>query len=57
MAATEFVIRSKSGMKFETCEIGKKGEETYTSYEVAEKVLNDIKTLFKNEEFYITEVD
>lgn len=54
----QFVIRSKQGKTFSACEIGKTGEETYPSYDAAEKALKDINTIFtfKNDEFYIIEL-
>jgi hypothetical protein len=49
-----FVIRSKSGMTFESTELGKIEEQTFETKEFAELALEQIKELYKDEEFYIT---
>jgi len=50
------VIRGKSGMKFESCEIGKVGEEeTYFSLESANRSLKQIQETFPFDEFEIIE--
>lgn len=53
-----FVIRGKSGMKFESCEIGKIGqEETYFSRNSAEFALTQIQSTFPFDEFEIKELE
>lgn len=53
-----YVIRSKSGMQFESCEIGKVGqEETYSSMQQAEFALAQIQSCFPFEVFEISEAD
>ncbi len=49
-----YVIRSKNGMTFETTEIGKTGEQIFETAAAAEKALEQMKSLYRHEEFYIT---
>lgn len=51
-----YVIRSKSGMRFETTEIGKTGEQTYETLPEAEKALHSIEKLFITEKFVIESI-
>jgi hypothetical protein len=48
-----FVIRSKTGLIFETTEVGKTGEQTFDTKEVAETALEEVQKLYKDEEFYV----
>jgi hypothetical protein len=50
-----YVIRGKSGMKFESCEVGKVGEETYFSWESANRALKQIESTFPFDVFEIIE--
>ncbi|MCM3365083.1 MULTISPECIES: hypothetical protein [Bacillaceae] len=48
-----FVIRSKTGLIFETTEVGKTGEQTFDTKEAAETALEEVQKLYKDEEFYV----
>lgn len=48
-----FVIRSSTGMIFETTEAGKTGEQTFETKEEAELALKEVQKLYKDEEFYV----
>ena len=53
-----YVIRGKSGMKFDSCEVGKIGqEETYFSRISAEFALMQIQYTFPFDEFEIKELE
>lgn len=50
----KYVIRGDKGTKFESCEIGKVGEEpTYESMEEAQKALEQMQQYFRSEELKI----
>ncbi len=48
-----FVIRSKTGLIFETTEVGKTGEQTFDTKEAAETALEEVQKLYIDEEFYV----
>lgn len=48
-----FVIRSRTGMIFETTEAGKTGEQTFETKEAAELVLEEVQKLYKDEDFFV----
>lgn len=54
----KYVIRGKSGMKFEACEIGKEAKEaTYPTLEKAEMALKQLQETLPFEEFEIISIE